>query len=62
MEIGTSTHYREGQSEAARADPRCPACAGVLVPLRGVFRCTRCRLSLCEGCEPQQEPAPAPGE
>ncbi len=31
--------------------PSCPCCAGALIMLRGLFRCTRCQYSLCEGCE-----------
>ena len=29
----------------------CPVCGGVLVPLRGQWRCSRCQFSLCVGCE-----------
>ena len=31
--------------------PTCPCCAGPLILLRGLFRCTRCQYSLCFGCE-----------
>ena len=29
----------------------CPACGGPVVELRSEYRCTRCRLSVCIGCE-----------
>jgi hypothetical protein len=29
----------------------CPCCDGVLVPLRGAYRCVRCCFSICPGCE-----------
>jgi hypothetical protein len=29
----------------------CPFCDGVLVPLRGAYRCVRCCFSICPGCE-----------
>jgi hypothetical protein len=31
--------------------PTCPLCTGVLIPLRGFWRCVRCRFTLCEECE-----------
>jgi hypothetical protein len=31
--------------------PACPVCSGLLITLRGLFRCTRCGYSLCCGCE-----------
>ena len=30
----------------------CPMCGGGLVPLRGLWRCSRCYFALCAGCEP----------
>jgi hypothetical protein len=32
--------------------PKCPACGGMLVPMRSAWRCSRCYFSLCAGCEP----------
>jgi hypothetical protein len=31
--------------------PTCPACGGVLILLRGFYRCSRCCYSVCESCE-----------
>ena len=31
--------------------PCCPVCNGLLVPLRGSYRCVRCLFTLCVGCE-----------
>ena len=36
--------------------PPCPVCGGALMPLRGVWRCTRCLFTLCAGCEPHSLP------
>jgi hypothetical protein len=38
-------------NQSAPRLPQCPVCAGVLVPLRGFFRCSRCYFSLCVSCE-----------
>jgi hypothetical protein len=35
----------------ARRGVACPYCEGVLIPLRGAFRCVRCCFSICPGCE-----------
>jgi hypothetical protein len=35
----------------ARRGVACPFCDGMLVPLRGEFRCLRCCFSICPGCE-----------
>jgi hypothetical protein len=37
----------------------CPVCNGVLIPLRGNYRCARCYFSLCAGCEPLEVPDPS---
>ena len=29
----------------------CPVCGGPCHPLGGAWRCTRCRFSLCDGCD-----------
>jgi len=29
----------------------CPACAGPMLPLRGLWSCQRCGMPLCLGCE-----------
>jgi len=29
----------------------CPVCNGLLIPLRGHYRCARCCYSFCIGCE-----------
>jgi hypothetical protein len=34
-----------------QVQPSCPVCGGVLLPLRGTCRCTRCAFSLCVGCD-----------
>ncbi len=39
------------EKTAAPVRPSCPVCGGVLVPLRGAFRCSRCLLTLCVACE-----------
>lgn len=36
---------------SARHGVACPFCDGVLVPLRGEYRCLRCCFSICPGCE-----------
>jgi hypothetical protein len=33
------------------AQPICPVCGGHFVPLGGLWRCTRCSFTTCEGCE-----------
>ena len=33
----------------------CPICAGLLILLRGFFRCTRCGCHFCESCDPTSE-------
>jgi hypothetical protein len=55
--MSVETIVRE-RSESCVVQPRtgghpCPACGGVLVPLRSAWRCSRCYFSLCAGCEPQ---------
>jgi hypothetical protein len=51
-----------GQQATTNAPPKsivqpCPACGGMLVPLRHAWRCSRCYFSLCVGCEPETLPA-----
>jgi hypothetical protein len=29
----------------------CPVCMGVLIPVGGAWRCSRCCFAFCEGCE-----------
>ena len=36
---------------APRAQLLCPVCNGLLIPVRGACRCSRCYFSLCVGCE-----------
>jgi hypothetical protein len=43
-------------------DPACPVCSGVLVPLRGLYRCSRCSFSLCVGCEAEESIFSGPSE
>lgn len=38
-------------SSAASTIPPCPACAGRFIFLHNFYRCSRCGLSLCVGCE-----------
>ena len=38
---------------AGSSAPLCPACGGLLVPLRNAWRCSRCYFYLCVGCEPE---------
>jgi hypothetical protein len=40
-----------GQDLAVVHSPRCPFCAGLLLLLRDLYFCNRCRFSLCAGCE-----------
>ncbi len=40
-----------------RTQPLCPVCSGLLVPLRGTYRCARCYFSLCVGCEGLEAPS-----
>jgi hypothetical protein len=42
----------EYEAPVTRMTPQCPMCGGVLVPLRGQWRCSRCYFMLCAGCEP----------
>jgi hypothetical protein len=42
---------RARDSPRSEGEPPCPVCEGPLIPLRGVFRCSRCYFSLCLGCE-----------
>jgi hypothetical protein len=53
METTTASSPPEPTTHAARPDAQqlCPACGGLLIPLRGFGRCARCGLSLCESCE-----------
>jgi hypothetical protein len=46
-----TTTREEKDTAAPNRLPPCPCCAGVLIVLRGTFRCTRCQYSLCAGCE-----------
>ena len=34
----------------------CPACNGPLIPLRDAYRCSRCFLTLCVGCDAADGP------
>jgi hypothetical protein len=43
---GQAADHREGCGQ-----PACPVCTGLLVPLGGLWRCSRCYFTLCEGCE-----------
>jgi hypothetical protein len=36
---------------SAQRGVACPFCDGVLVPLRGEYRCMRCCFRICPGCE-----------
>ena len=59
---GSNATTCEEQGRGARAgcgEPPCPVCGGPLVPLRGEYRCSRCRFSLCVGCEAEGVPAAA---
>ncbi|MGL4553647.1 MAG: hypothetical protein ACRC33_20995 [Gemmataceae bacterium] len=50
--MGTQTAERE--QERARPQPAgCPVCGAAMDPRRGAWRCPRCGLELCVGCEPQ---------
>ena len=48
--------YRTPESSRSHLErqprPCCPVCGGTVIPLGGVVQCTRCRYTLCEGCEP----------
>jgi hypothetical protein len=37
---------------APSSAPACPVCGAALVPMRSLWRCSRCCFSLCAGCEP----------
>jgi hypothetical protein len=39
------------KSHSPSSQPTCPVCQGLLVDLRGSFRCVRCQFTICEGCE-----------
>jgi hypothetical protein len=39
------------ETKSSTPVPRCPACGGLLLPLRGFWRCARCQYRLCEECE-----------
>jgi hypothetical protein len=41
-----------GEPVMTSSAPPCPMCGGGLVPLRGLWRCSRCYFALCAGCEP----------
>ena len=55
---------RPAREEDGRANgwsgrqPHCPVCSGLLIPLRGYYRCCRCSLCLCAGCEASEAPDP----
>ncbi len=47
----TSPNAESSEKTTPPTRPNCPVCGGVLVPLRGAFRCSRCLLTLCAACE-----------
>ena len=51
-DLNTPRQDEPKQTTAPIRSPSCPCCAGVLLVLRGMFRCARCHYSLCAGCEP----------
>jgi hypothetical protein len=42
--------------------PFCPICNALLIPLRGCYRCSRCLITLCLGCEASHEGGAGGGE
>jgi hypothetical protein len=58
MQINTSSSAEIAPKDQRESCcPRCPVCSGSLLPLRNVYRCTRCSFHLCAGCEAfDQEP------
>lgn len=45
------TTTASSQDEPKNLERTCPACGGFLIRLDGNFRCSRCRISICESCE-----------
>jgi hypothetical protein len=37
--------------QRSEAQPACPVCSGMLIVLRGLFRCARCGYCTCSSCE-----------
>jgi hypothetical protein len=50
-ETRTRSEERGPEPAAAERLPPCPLCAGGLVLLHDHYRCSRCRFSLCVGCD-----------
>jgi hypothetical protein len=51
--MATPTIERE-QEQKPPQPIGCPVCGAAMGPRRGTYRCSRCGLELCVGCEAQQ--------
>lgn len=63
MPAEPTVREREAKPTSPKPAPLgCPVCGGALVPQRGSWRCMRCGMGLCLGCEPEACYDPQPSE
>jgi hypothetical protein len=53
--VGSPGTNQSPNAPSPSGPPPCPVCAGLLVPLRDQYRCSRCFFSFCVGCENPDE-------